>query len=580
MAGVFKPITAKSITQHTAHKEYDLTFPIADKFATFDGVNAYYHSATSRNLVDGRLQDYPAADAVSSNGVSYISDNATLLSDQDVYNGIRGKYIVPEFLPGHKGIRWSSLASMSVFSVPKEHYGERIKPGTVELTLDGGAETFTDGEGKGYLCNANTVQSQSRVIFHLNVPFLENTTRGEIPFDWSYNVDGADTSLVDAKGYNLSFDSARHNTHTTWLTHIQGVSTRNVSAVTFSQSAATAQLWQKSVQPKPTDSVVWLDSLPRTAFYHTDQFEGLTIYAYGRLDNVGNGDTVQTIFQLGPAMGAKEAPLLIYIEGDKIKVKVGNRTPQETSAVFTNLDTFAIAVSVMPNGTVHVRAYDHTNGADAPVADITLSDEELRSINVFNPEHRYGCIGAAFKLQEPASGTYDAAQLDPGPGTARKDVQFSNRFGGQSMDFRIYNAGVPDSAASLLVIKPHDQMIGNVYYDEGVIVLNGLDENQVWNSGNATLGFKNTVYREEYEYLCQIQETEFNMSQNQTILQSGSTADNPVVASFVSSSGWDPYITTIGLYNEYHELMAVGKLGRPIRKVEDYDLSFVVRFDV
>ena len=148
------------------------------------------------------------------------------------------------------------------------------------------------------------------------------------------------------------------------------------------------------------------------------------------------------------------------------------------------------------------------------------------------------------------------------------------------MDFRIYNAGVPDSAASLLVIKPHDQMIGNVYYDEGVIVLNGLDENQVWNSGNATLGFKNTVYREEYEYLCQIQETEFNMSQNQTILQSGSTADNPVVASFVSSSGWDPYITTIGLYNEYHELMAVGKLGRPIRKVEDYDLSFVVRFDV
>ena len=40
MAGVFKPITAKSITQHTAHKEYDQTFPIADKFATIDGVNA------------------------------------------------------------------------------------------------------------------------------------------------------------------------------------------------------------------------------------------------------------------------------------------------------------------------------------------------------------------------------------------------------------------------------------------------------------------------------------------------------------------------------------------------------------
>ena len=43
MAGVFKRITAKSITRHTAHKEYDLTFSLASNgisSASFDGLEA------------------------------------------------------------------------------------------------------------------------------------------------------------------------------------------------------------------------------------------------------------------------------------------------------------------------------------------------------------------------------------------------------------------------------------------------------------------------------------------------------------------------------------------------------------
>jgi len=585
MAGVFKPITAKSITQHTAHKEYDLTFTFADKTASFDGVNAYFHSATSRNLSEGRFQDYPATDAVSSNGTSYIDvdDVETLLLDQDIYNSVRSRYIAPEFIPTFKGMRWSSVASMSVFSIPKEHYGERIKPGTVEITLDGAAESFTDGLGHGQLVGTNTVQSESHVYYHVNVPFLENKLASEMPFDWTRNTDGADISLIEAKGFNLNFISARHDS--TWTSHYRGASTKNTQAVEFSQSLAsgTDGLWKKSIRPRPQDtSIIWLDRMPRTAFYHTDNFQGFTVHIYGRIDTDLSPDSSgeMTIFQLGPSIGARSAPMRIYWEGSKLKIAFSDRTPIETAAGYANSDTFSIAVSVKSDGTVHVNGHDHTSGTNYGISDIVLTDQELRSLSVYNPEHRYGCIGASFRLQNPAAGTYDAQQLDPGPGSARYDVKFSDRFGGQILDFKLYNAGLSDAENEKLAYYPHDQMLGNVYYDDGIIVLNGLDENAVWNSGDATVGFRNTVYRTEYEYLCQIQETEFNMSQNQSILQSGSTQDNPVVASFVSSSGWDPYISTIGLYNDKHELLAVGKLGRPIRKVEDYDLSFVVRFDV
>jgi hypothetical protein len=39
-------------------------------------------------------------------------------------------------------------------------------------------------------------------------------------------------------------------------------------------------------------------------------------------------------------------------------------------------------------------------------------------------------------------------------------------------------------------------------------------------------------------------------------------------------------VTDIGLYNEDNELLAHGKLGKPIRLSDDIETTFVVRFDV
>ena len=47
---------------------------------------------------------------------------------------------------------------------------------------------------------------------------------------------------------------------------------------------------------------------------------------------------------------------------------------------------------------------------------------------------------------------------------------------------------------------------------------------------------------------------------------------------FVSGTAY-PYITTVGLYNEQAQLLAVGKLAEPLQKRDDIDMNIVLRWD-
>jgi len=48
---------------------------------------------------------------------------------------------------------------------------------------------------------------------------------------------------------------------------------------------------------------------------------------------------------------------------------------------------------------------------------------------------------------------------------------------------------------------------------------------------------------------------------------------------FTSNSFFKPFVTTVGLYNDAFELLAIAKLGSPIRCSDETDTTFVVRFD-
>ena len=119
-------------------------------------------------------------------------------------------------------------------------------------------------------------------------------------------------------------------------------------------------------------------------------------------------------------------------------------------------------------------------------------------------------------------------------------------------------------------------------------------------SGSFQLSFKNEHFVYENEVRCVIQNTEFNLSYNPTLLVSGSqyivsnnnggytltgsidnTLKNFATASLLpSGSFFTPYATTLGLYNDNDELLAIAKFGKPIMMSPDTDITFVVKYDV
>ena len=132
---------------------------------------------------------------------------------------------------------------------------------------------------------------------------------------------------------------------------------------------------------------------------------------------------------------------------------------------------------------------------------------------------------------------------------------------------------------------------GIINYSHGIIVLIGTftDINNFIVGDNLTVTFKSSRTIYETQYKCTIRENEFNYSLNPSLI-SGSNFTNPLnsscsidirgqVYNFVTGSNWAPYITTVGLYNETNDLLAVAKLSQPLPTSRTTDMSIIVNLD-
>lgn len=104
------------------------------------------------------------------------------------------------------------------------------------------------------------------------------------------------------------------------------------------------------------------------------------------------------------------------------------------------------------------------------------------------------------------------------------------------------------------------------------------------------LSFQNEVIIYEQNVICHVKDNEFNTSYNPTLLQnnlfSGSgfmsqslATPLPTLKDFATASYFEPYVTTIGLYNEQNDLLAVAKFAQPIPLSQNTDMTFVVKYD-
>lgn len=150
--------------------------------------------------------------------------------------------------------------------------------------------------------------------------------------------------------------------------------------------------------------------------------------------------------------------------------------------------------------------------------------------------------------------------------------------------FRIYD----DGEGVLRDADKAGMKVGDIVYTHGHIVL--TDETTVTElQDDFTVAWQSshTVYT--HHYRCGVNESQLNYSQNPSV-HSGSTSTvvsgstfyqhSGVTYDFTTGSYFQPYVTTIGLYNDSNELVAVGKLAQPVPKSRYTDMTFVVDFDI
>jgi hypothetical protein len=116
-------------------------------------------------------------------------------------------------------------------------------------------------------------------------------------------------------------------------------------------------------------------------------------------------------------------------------------------------------------------------------------------------------------------------------------------------------------------------------YGSGVYGLSSINYISTFiTSSNITCSFESTITLYESQYKCTLRENEFNFSQNPTIV-SGS-ANSGIIYDFATGSYFSPYITTVGLYNNNYELIAVGKLAQPLPTSAVTDTTILVNLDL
>ena len=138
---------------------------------------------------------------------------------------------------------------------------------------------------------------------------------------------------------------------------------------------------------------------------------------------------------------------------------------------------------------------------------------------------------------------------------------------------------------------------GNIFYDRGLVVLT-KDINSGSTLSNFDLSFRSTKTIFENEIFLSVYESEFNTSTNPTATDSTgkilgygiqSSIEPGIFGGFdeydysssidTTGSYLAPFITTIGLYDDNNNMVAVAKLPQPIKSLPDYPVNFIVRFD-
>lgn len=157
--------------------------------------------------------------------------------------------------------------------------------------------------------------------------------------------------------------------------------------------------------------------------------------------------------------------------------------------------------------------------------------------------------------------------------------------------------------SSIGTILSQSSYVGNIFYEQNIAILNiipTLLTSSIDYIDNISFQNNHIVY--ENFVKCTIKDYEYNASYNPTLLSGSqgllipysssnnsdivyiSSEDNfGILKDFstgsISGSEFSPYVTTVGLYNDAQDLLAVAKMASPIPIPSNTDMTFLVKWD-
>ena len=124
-----------------------------------------------------------------------------------------------------------------------------------------------------------------------------------------------------------------------------------------------------------------------------------------------------------------------------------------------------------------------------------------------------------------------------------------------------------------------NEKVGDIIYPHGMVIFTNpnLAISGITATNEATASFSSSYTMYETQWKATIEESEFSFSQNPSIISGSAGGDE--LYGFATASYFQPYVTTVGLYDNNQELLAIGKLSQPYPLSRTTDTTFYINID-
>ena len=467
--------------------------------------------------------------------------------------------------------------SASIFSIPHNRLGDGIKPGSITITDKSplvGTINITDNkidEYHGELINSGltttnyTLQSDLYGYWGFNEKVVDRT----LSFDSEINDKSG--YLNHAVGRDLVYDGGINTT---------GTVLPSGTKVTLNGSSSYVRVKHNKqldfVRGNNYAISVWA-ILPPSQSDASSNYNWL-INKNGTFEESVFGPTTQYVLR------NRNIETSIY----PFEIKIQNHNTiyngQVAMAISDGLTTTEITSSTLINDNTAHHLVFNKNGNTLELWVDGTKESEASIASLGQVYNKYDMLmGAKFKSDAGFDVTSNFKSLS-----------------GSLDEVRIYNKALTSAEIGTLSTNTYangdayqTNVVGEVFYKHGLMVIS--DPRPIYNNvftgrsgswdyttgGDAgfTTKYKSTKELHEVSLLCEISSNDFNVSQNVS-LRENDDINSSILKGFVTGSDFKPYFTTIGLYNDTGDLLAIGKMGSATQVRNDVDITVKVRFDL